>query len=300
MEKEENVIEWEHEKGSIDLTRNGRKDRIVLLRKGFLQAFFDEIEKVAGKDTLTMLLRALLSRLGAPRVLREKASIESLYAFNDAEILPVSLNESNIPSVFTYDGKSREMTALGNTQFEIETTFYLQKLKEVMVEVLTERGANAILRRVSKMGGIAVANKACVDYGWTELDTAMASMDQILSSVFPLYGWGRSRTITRKSEDGNYIFFLKCWNAYETDGIASPRPVCVMLQNYLEGVGEGFSHNLAGGKSTESREVKCRARGDEYCAYFVIQRDVGVQSLDWRELEPVSLELDSIAIHPDT
>jgi len=298
MAEEEKIIKWEHEKGDISLISHGRKERIVIFRKGFLQAFFDEIEMVAGKDTLTILLRALLSRLEVPNEIREKAKIESLYKLNDTKILPFSLSESNIPSVFTCDGKSREMTAYGNTLFEIETIFYLQKLKEVMVEVLTEKGANAILRRVSKKGGVTVGNKACIDYGWHELDSAMASMDQVLSFVFPLYGWGKSRTITKKAKDGNYIFFLKCWNTYEMDGITSSRPICIILQSYLEGIGESLSHNLTG-KSTESREVKCLAKGDECCAFFIKQKDIGVQSLNWKELESEWKELDSIPINPD-
>lgn len=298
MAKEEKAIKWEHEKGDIYLLCQGSKERIVLFRKGFLQAFFDEIEMVAGKDTLTILLRALLSRLEVPNEIREKAGIELLRRFNDSKILPVSLSESNIPNVFACDEESREMTAYGNTLFEIETLFYLQKLKEVMVEVLTEKGANAILRRVSKKGGIAVGNKACNDYGWHELDSAMASMDQVLSYVFPLYGWGRSRTLTKKARDGNYIFFLKCWNTYEMDGVHSSKPTCIILQSYLEGIGESLSYNLTG-KSTESREVKCLAKGDECCAFFIKQKDVGVPSLDWNELEPEWKELDSIPIYPD-
>ncbi len=298
MAKDEKVIEWGHGKGDINLVCQGKKERIVLFRKGFLQAFFDEIEMVAGKDTLTILLRALLSRLQAPNDLRERALIESLYKLNDAEILPISLSESNIPSVFTYDGRSREMTAYGNTLFEIETILYLQKLKEVMVDVLTENGANAILRRVSKKGGMAVGNKACIDYGWHELDSAMASMDQVLSYVFPLYGWGKSRTVTKKAKDQNYIFFLKCWNAYEMDGVSSSRPICIILQSYLEGIGESLSYNLTG-KSTESREVKCLAKGDECCAFFIKQKDIGVQSLDWNKLESEWKELDAIPLRPD-
>jgi hypothetical protein len=182
--------------------------------------------------------------------------------------------------------------------FTFQTVRLLQKFKEAMAEILTERGAAAILHRVAKRGGFAVGSKAIADYSWKELDGAMDSMDGVLSYVFPLYGWGRTRTITKKAKDGRRIFFLKCWNTYEMDGVTSARPSCIVHQSYHEGIGESISQMYLQ-KPVESREVKCAAQGDAYCAFFIVEKGSDEKAIDWAKLEGEWKQMDAVPLTPD-
>jgi len=251
-------IVWEPAVGAINLDGSRGKDRIILTRKGFMEAFFDEIELVGGKDTLTMVFRAMLTKLGAPAPLPDHPALDDVTRFHDGLILPYLLSDGNMPTAFTPVAGSRELIAYGDTVFTFQTVRLLQKFEEAMSDILTERGAAAILHRVAKRGGIAVAEKALGDYDWKELDKALGSMDAVLASVFPLYGWGLSRTTVGRGKDNRRMFYLKCWNIYEMEGIRSERPLCIVHQSYLEGIGECLSQRYEG-KPVESREVNCRA-----------------------------------------
>jgi predicted hydrocarbon binding protein len=292
MSSSEKKIVWEPTGGAIYLDGDRGKDRVILTRKGFMEAFFDEIELVGGKDTLTMVFRSMLTRLGAPPRLLDHPTLDEVTHFHDGAILPCRFVDGNIPEAFTPVAGSREITAYGNTAFTFQTVRLLQQFKEAMSEILTDRGAAAILHRVAKRGGFAVAQKALADYSWTELDRAMDSMDVVLGSVFPLYGWGLSRTVTGRGANNRRIFFLKCWNIYETEGITSEKPLCIVHQSYLEGIGECLSQTYEH-KAVESREVKCRAKGDAYCAFFIVQKQENEKGIEWNELEADAARLDA-------
>lgn len=286
------TIVWEPAGGAIYLDGSPDRARVILTRKGFMEAFFDEIELVGGKDTLTMVFRSMLTRLGAPAQFLEHPTLADVTRFHDEAIKPCRFTDGNIPAAFTPVADSREVIAYGDTVFTLQTVRLLQQFKEAMNEILTDRGAGAILHRVAKRGGFSVAQKALADYSWNELDGAMGSMDAVLSSVFPLYGWGLSRTITGRGKDNRRTFFLKCWNIYEMDGIASTKPLCTVHQSYLEGIGECLSQTFEH-LPVESREVKCRAMGDGYCAFFIVQKQKDEKGIDWKELEEDAQRLDA-------
>jgi predicted hydrocarbon binding protein len=291
-------ITWEPGGGAIYLDEAGSTHRVILTRKGFMEAFFDEIELVGGKDTLTMVFRAMLTKLGAPGALLVHPTVDDVTRFHDGLILPYLLVEGNMPAVFTYADDTRELTAYGNTVFTFQTVGLLQRFKEAMAEILTDRGTVAILHRIAKRGGFAVANKALADYSWKELDGALDSMDRVLSYVFPLYGWGLSRTITGRGKNGRRMFFLKCWNLYEMHAMKSDKPLCTVHQSYLEGIGECLSQTFEH-KAVESREVKCRAMGDGYCAFFIVQKENDEKGIEWKELEDDWRRLDAELPAPD-
>jgi predicted hydrocarbon binding protein len=292
MSSSQRKIIWEPENGSVFLDGTDGKDRVILTRRGFMAAFFDEIELVGGKDTLTMVFRAMLTKLGAPAALLDRPTTDDVNEFHDGLILPYVPVDGNAPAAFTPMAGKRELVAYGDTVFVVQTVRLLQKLKEAMVDILTERGAVAILRRVAKRGGFAVAEKALTDYQWKELDGALASMDAVLGSVFPLYGWGLSRTIVGRAKDNRRVFFLKCWNIYEAEGITSQRPLCIIHQSYLEGIGECLSQTYEK-LPVESREVKCRANGDGYCGFFIVQKQKDEKGIDWKQLEGDAERLDA-------
>ena len=298
MSSSSRTIAWEAAGGAIYLDGNQGKDRIILTRKGFMEAFFDEIELTGGKDTLTMVLRTMLAKLNAPSHLLDHPTLTDVDRFHDETILPCRFLNGNIPAAFTPVADSRELSAYGNTVFTFQTVRLLQQFKEAMKEILTDRGAAAILHRVAKRGGFSVAQKALTDYSWKELDPALESMNAVLSSVFPLYGWGLSRTVTGRGKNDRRMFFLKCWNIYEMDGIASAAPLCIIHQSYLEGIGECLSQTFEN-KAVESREVKCRARGDDYCAFFIVQKENDEKGIDWSELEEDAARLDATLVGPD-
>jgi hypothetical protein len=292
-------IAWEPAGGAIYLDGGQRRERIILTRKGFMEAFFDEIELVGGKDTVTMVFRSMLTKLGAPDALLEHPTLADVTRFHDEAILPCRFADGNIPEAFIPVADTREVTAYGNTVFTFQTVRLLQQFKQAMVEILTDRGAAAILHRVAKRGGFAVAQKALADYSWKELDPALGSMDAVLGSVFPLYGWGLSRTVTGRGKNNRRMFFLKCWNIYEMEGMKSDKPLCIVHQSYLEGIGECLSQTFEH-KAVESREVKCRAKGDGYCAFFIVQKENDEKGIDWKELEEDAARLDAALPAPGT
>jgi predicted hydrocarbon binding protein len=298
MSSSQRKVIWEPKTGAVYLDGVDGKDRVILTRKGFMEAFFDEIELVGGKDTLTMVFRAMLTKLGAPAQFLDHPTLEDVTRFHDGLILPYLFEEGNMPESFTPISGNRELTAYGDTVFTFQTVRLLQRFKEAMGEILTDRGAAAILHRVAKRGGFAVAQKALTDYDWKEMDGALESMDAVLASVFPLYGWGLSRTVVGRGKDNRRMFFLKCWNIYEMDTITSEKPLCIVHQSYLEGIGECLSRRYED-KAVESREVKCRARGDGYCGFFIVQKQKDEKGIEWVELEDDWKRLDAALPAPD-
>jgi len=291
-------ISWNTTQGIITLTVGDRTERLILQRRGFLLSFLDEIEKVEGKNAVTMTLRSLLTALESPKADADTPSYDHVRAANDEAILPISPDDSNIPDLFQWDGKTRDLIAFGNTPFSMMPLQLLQTFKDVSISILTEQGARAILNTVTRRAGFAVGQRAMDNYKWRDLEGAMASMDGALSNSFPYLGWGRTRIATKKASDGMYMLYLKCWNAYESDGVTSKTPTCFLFQKYLEGMGAKIAETFSG-NTTESREVMCTAAGDEYCAFAIKQKENDAGPLDWKELENEWRELDALALKPE-
>jgi len=291
-------ISWDTTQGIITLTAGDRTERLILQRRGFLQSFLDEIEKVEGKNAVTMTLRSLLSTVGSLKADVDTPTYGHVRNANDETILPISTDGTSIPDLFQWDGKTRDLIAFGDTPFSMLPLRFLQAFKDASISILTEHGARAILNTVTRRAGYAVGQRACENYNWNDLEGAMASMDGVLSNSFPYLGWGRTRIATKKASDGMYMLFLKCWNAYESDGVTSDSPACFLFQKYLEGLGAMIAETFTG-DTTESKEVLCSAAGDEYCAFAIKQKEPGSGPLDWKALEKEWRELDALALKPE-
>ena len=291
-------ISWDTSQGIITLSTSDRSERLILQRRGFLQTFLDEIEKVEGKNAVTMTLRSLLSTVGSPKADMDIPTYGHVRNANDDTILPISTDETTIPELFQWDGKTRDLIAFGDTPFSMLPLRFLHAFKEASISILTEHGARAILNTVTRRAGYAVGERACKNYKWNDLEGAMASMDGVLSNSFPYLGWGRTRIATKKASDGMYMFYLKCWNAYESHGITSDSPTCFLFQKYLEGMGAMIAETFSG-NTTESKEVMCSAAGDEHCAFAIKQKEPDSGPLDWNMLEDQWRELDALTLQPE-
>jgi len=65
MSSPTNGLRWDKERGSLHLARGGAEQRVFMMRKGFMDSFFEEIENVEGKDALSMTVRMILEKIGA-------------------------------------------------------------------------------------------------------------------------------------------------------------------------------------------------------------------------------------------
>jgi predicted hydrocarbon binding protein len=291
MNGTENTIAWDITRGSIMLSRNGADERIIMMRKGFMEAFFQEIEEVEGKNVLTMTIRNLMKKMGAADGHPEAPSFETLSRFENDYMLPLGPTNGNVPSAISINGGGRELQAFGDTAFMLESLQMIQTFKEVTADILTEKGAAAVFHAVARRGGKAVAEQVMKNYRWTGIDTAMDSMDASLSATFPLFGWGNVRVITKKDENGRYLFYARCDNTFESHERKTSAPTCILFQRYLEGIADVMFSELADA-TCESREVKCRAMGDDYCAFAIKEKPKGSGALDWDALTDEWLAID--------
>ena len=297
MNGTENTIAWDMSRGSITLSRNESDERIIMMRKGFMEAFFQEIEEVEGKNVLTMTMRALMKKLGAAEDLLTSPDFATLSSFENDYMLPLGYANGDVPRAIAVNGGDRELQAFGDTSFTLESLEMLQTLKEVTADILTVRGADAVFNAVARRGGRAVALQVMKNYNWTEIDAAMSSMDSSLSATFPLFGWGNVQVITNKDENGMYLFYARCDNTFESHNRTADSPVCVLFQRYLEGIADVLFTELSD-SSCESREVKCRAVGDEYCAFAIKEKPRGSGALDWDAVADEWRALDQHAAAP--
>jgi len=284
MNGAENTIAWDMTQGSITLSRNGTDERVIMMRKGFMEAFFEEIEKVEGKNVLTMTIRNLMKKMGATDDYLEVPSFETLSIFENEYMLPLGISNGGAPPTITVNGGGRELQAFGNTAFMLESLQMIHTFKEVTADILTEKGAAAVFHAVARRGGKAVAEQVMKNYNWTEIDTAMDSMDSSLSVTFPMFGWGNVRVITKKDENGRYMFYARCDNTFESHDKKSSTPTCILFQRYLEGIADVMFSELSD-STCESREVKCRAMGDDYCSFAIKEKPKGSGALDWDTLD---------------
>jgi predicted hydrocarbon binding protein len=291
MVSQEKNLHWNKEKGSLHLVQDNKEHRLFLMRKGFMDSFFDEIEIVEGKDALSMTIRMILEKLGAQSVETTKPTIDTLNRFKDDLLLPFSIAPGEMPGMFTHAEGTREFLAFGTVVYLLETAEILNILKEVSAGILTPRGARAIIRTVGRRAGMAVGDSAKANYNWNDLDAATQSIDQQTKVIFPLMGYGNPSVVSGKGPDGNYLMLYRCHNTFESDGVSSPEPVCTVFATFLEGITESIVSGLTN-QSAECREVKCAAAGDDYCAFAVKIKEKTAAALDWQELAPEWKALD--------
>ncbi len=291
MVLQQKTLHWNKEKGSLYLMQGETEQRLFLMRKGFMDSFFEEILSVEGKDALSMTIRKILEKAGAPVAEAAKPTVDVLNRFKDDRVLPLSIGEGELPAMFTHAGDTREFVAFGSVVYLLEMATILNIFKEVSAQILTPRGARAIIRTVGRRAGMAVGDSARANYSWNELDAATASLDQMTKIIFPLLGYGNPTVTCAKGPDGNYLMFYRCRNTFESDDVSSPEPVCVVFASFLEGITESIVLSLTG-QSAECREVKCAAAGDDYCAFAVKVKAKGAPALDWTGLEKEWRALD--------
>jgi predicted hydrocarbon binding protein len=183
----------------------------------------------------------------------------------------------------------------GDTVWILQDVFTIQHFKEALADVLNENGARAVIRNVCKKGGTVVGDTALKNYQWKDVETAMASQDdKVFQYTFQVAGWAKSRSFHKKGADGEYMLLAKCANTFESQGIKSKKAVCNILQNYMEGFYEGVLTKLSD-KTVECREVKCRGKGDPYCAFAFKVKGKKAGPIDWESLKDEWQALDAMS-----
>ncbi|MCX6583020.1 MAG: 4-vinyl reductase [Candidatus Aminicenantes bacterium] len=287
MSQNENRMKWDPESGSISLVGDGKEERVFVISRDFMGAFIDEMIETSGKSTFKITMRKLLEKLGKPLAEDTEATWELFERYNDEQILPISPGELNIPKEYgPWDGKTRNLVLLPDIPMVVWTVKSFQAFKEVMEDMMTEKGATALLHAMGKKAGMAIGALFAKYFGWADLPGAVNSLDEIARRMFPAVGWSKGSVVSQNGKDGKPMILVKSWNSYETVGKKSTttRPVCAITAGLLNGIWNTFSDAL-GGQAAEAREVKCSAKGDAYCAFAVKIKDKGTPPLDWKELE---------------
>jgi predicted hydrocarbon binding protein len=293
MSETKSVVRWNSEKGTITLDRGGAEERLILQRRGFWDGFFPEIVKSLGEDGVAVVMRALVKSLGISGASMEKPNFRTLIHCFDRRILPVDRQSSAVDPSVSWPVDDREITVFGDTVWILEDVMTIQHFKKVLTDVLSEKGAGAIIRNICRKGGIAVGDTALENYQWKDVGRFMASQDEkVYNYTFRVAGWSVARSVFEKGPDGNYMLVARCENTFESEGVTAPAPVCKILQHYMEGFYEGVLTKLAD-KSVESREVKCRSKGDGYCAFAFKVKEKKAGALDWDALADEWKALDA-------
>ncbi len=287
---------WDVKRGFINLVTNGAKERVFLISEGFIEAFADEIVKVSGQGMLTMMLRNLFKELGVKG--DQNPTWKSFERLNDDAILSVSKDKSSIPEIFTWDMKTRVFQLTGGGMYDMWTVQSIQMFKKVMADILTERGANAILHDVAKTGGKAVSEEVMKSWGWKDVKSALDSLDGVNKFIYPNAGWGKARAKAEMGGDGFPIGIFKFWELYESYGIKSETPSCTIARSFMEGLGDGTGKAISD-LAAEAKEIKCISTGDEYCAFVVKFKPDKSPPLDWKELEEEWRALDAVELLPE-
>lgn len=288
-----NRINWEFESGQIKLIGDSNDERLFAVPNIFIQAFRDEIVNTAGKATFKMALRKTLDILGATNGDPHNLDWEDFEKYNDDQILPVALDESQIPTDhIDWDGTSRNLTLIPENKITIWTVKSFVTLKSVLQDILTEKGANAILHSAGVKAGHASAEQFAKFFGWNSLDELLNSFDKHFSSMNPILGWSQGRATVGKSADGESLLFLKLWNSFEATVGEKARPSCILISSFFVG-NIGKMADILSGKSAEGREVKCTCKGDGNCAVAIKIKDKNAPHVDWKEAEAEWAKIDS-------
>jgi predicted hydrocarbon binding protein len=291
--KNKKTVYWDEQNGTIMLSRNGSQERVILLRRGFWDGFLPELANILGEDGVSVMMRKLVEKVDLADTLKEKATFRTLIKCFDHRVLPVDKEKSVIHDSLSWEGDDREVTVFGDTIWILQDVFTIQKFKEVLTDVLDENGARAIIRNIVKKGGILVGDTALKNYQWKNMEEAMASQDEkVYRYTFNVAGWTLARSAYKIGADDNYTLLAISLNTYESEGVKSDKPVCDILANYMEGFYEGVFSKLAD-KSVEAREVKCRAKGDGYCAFVFKVKNDKKETVDWESLQQEWKDLDA-------
>jgi hypothetical protein len=293
----QNTVEWDVKNGMITLHNGTSYQRILLKRYDFVFSFIDEMTRVLGTQVFLMVFRKIFEKYGAPEKLIHNPSIDAAGIFVDSLIVPVDIEKSVIPDDVAWDGKTRNIEFFGSTQWRILPVSFVHNFRSSIYEVLTENGTRAIVREATKRAGIGMAEQALENYRWKTAEDLVENQDEkIYLGTFAYAGWSYSRVFSRKGADGNYLFLAKISNTYESEGVTGEtRPFCQWLMSYMDGFYNGVIGKLSG-KFVETREVRCRAMGDPYCAFAHKIKDNKKDILDWEELESSWKELDAIEL----
>jgi predicted hydrocarbon binding protein len=293
----QNTVEWNLKDGMIVLHNEKADHRLLLKRYDFIFSFVEEMSRVLGDVTVMMVFRKVLEKCGAPKDILENVSVESAGKLVDSLIVPVDIQNSVIPDDISWDGKSRTLDFFGSTHWRVLPLSFIRSFREALYETLTENGTKAILREATKKAGMGMATQALENYKWKTVEDLVTNQDEkIYLGTFAHAGWSYSRGYSKKGADGNYMLLAKISNSYESEGVTGrTKPICDWLVSYMDGFYNGVVNSLSG-KFIETREVRCRAMGDPYCAFAHKIKDIKKNILDWKELEGEWKELDAIKL----
>lgn len=284
MSQNEKRMKWDPGSGSITLVGDGKEERVFIISRDFIGAFIDEMIETSGKSTFKITMRKLMEKLGKPLAEDAEASWEFFEKYNDEQILPAA--PEGLPKEYgPWDGKSRTLTLLPDIPMTVWTVKSSQAFKDVMEDVMTEKGATALIQSMGKKAGMSIGARFAKYFGWADLPGAVNSINEIAGRMFPVVGWSKGSAMSQNGKDGKPMILIKGLNSYETfEKKSASRPVCVITAGLLNGIWNTFADTL-GGQGAEAREVKCSAKGDAYCAFAVKIKDKGTPPLDWKELE---------------
>jgi predicted hydrocarbon binding protein len=285
MSQKGNIMKWDNETGAITLSSEGKEERAFILSQGFIGQFKEELMKTSGKSTLKMVMRKVLEKLGTPQIEGSESGWESFEMYNDSRILPVDIGGSNLPGVYSaWDGQTRKIFLDSGIEMSIWTVKSFQIFKEALADIMTEKGASALLNGAGKKAGAVVGESFTKIFGWNDLQKAFDTIDDALRNIFLTSGWGKGGAVVKKGSDGKEMILIKTVNSFESHGITSSRQVCSIMTSVINGIWSGFIAKL-GNTSAETREVKCSAKGDDYCVFAIKLKDKDAAPLDWKELE---------------
>jgi predicted hydrocarbon binding protein len=237
-----------------------------------------------------MIMRKLLEKLGNPPGEDTEAAWEGFETYNDEQILPISPEEPGIPDAYgQWDGKTRNLVLLPDINMVIYTVRSFQVFKEVIEDMMTEKGASALLNGVGKKAGMAIGERFVKYLGWKDLQNAFDTVHDVSGKLGLMAGWGSGSAAVQTGKDGKTMLLVKFLNSFEPHGQSSApsgasRPVCIIISSFLNGIWSTAARVL-GEQAAEVREVRCTGKSDDYCAFAVKIKDKNAPPLDWKELE---------------
>ena len=230
--------------------------------------------------------------LGAPSNDENHNDWDGFENYNNSQILPVSLGDSQIPTdLISWDGNSRNLTLIPDYNVSIWTVNSFNTLKGVLEDIMTEKGANSILQSAGKKAGIATGELSGKFLGWKSIDDILNTFDNHYRNLSPIMGWSRSRAAVQKGDNGEAIILLKLWNSFEMKKESS-RPCCVLTSSFFNGNLNKLVE-VIDGKTTEGREVMCASQSGDYCAIVIKIKSKDSPHVDWKELEDQWQALDA-------
>lgn len=276
---QERSVKWESETGSIKLKGNGKEERAFTMSRAFVEEFRKELISTTGDATFKMAMRKLLEKLGTPDA--SEPNWEAFEKINDDQIVPVSTE--GIPPEVKWDGKSRNLTFDPGLDMAVWTLSSFQNFKDILTEILTEKGAHAMINGAGKKAGLVAGPEFAKHFGWSDLAGALGSIGETIPKLYALMGWGKATAATQKGADGKDMIVINVTGSYEADGKKTSAPGCTVAGSFLNGLWSSLADTL-GGMAAEVREVACSAKGDKHCSFAVKFKDKGATPLDWKEL----------------